>query len=138
MRRTAVFAASAVLLFAGCGGNDETPTATPAATGTATEAPTQAPSSGSTLKIEADPSGALKFTQTALTATAGKVEIDFSNPSEVPHAVQIEGVKGSESETVTAANAKPITVNLKPGQYTFYCPVDAHRAAGMEGKLTVR
>ena len=27
---------------------------------------------------------------------------------------------------------------IKPGEYTFYCPVGDHRAQGMEGKLTVR
>ena len=29
-------------------------------------------------------------------------------------------------------------VTLKPGTYTFYCSVDAHRQGGMQGKLTVK
>jgi uncharacterized cupredoxin-like copper-binding protein len=30
-----------------------------------------------------------------------------------------------------------LTANLKAGKYEFYCPVDGHRQAGMEGTLTV-
>jgi plastocyanin len=146
MRRTAVLAAVAALVFAACGGNDE-PAATPAPTEAATEAPTEAPTQAaaedsggnSTLKIAADPGGAKAFTETELTADAGKVTIEFANESQLPHAVEIEG-NGveEETETVTGADAPPITVDLKPGVYTFYCPVGDHRAEGMEGKLTVR
>jgi uncharacterized cupredoxin-like copper-binding protein len=30
------------------------------------------------------------------------------------------------------------TATLKAGQYTFYCSVDGHEAAGMTGTLTVK
>ena len=136
-------AAVATLVFAGCGGDDEEPgtsgasESTPAAesTPTATEA---AGGEASTLKIAADPDGALKFTETKLTATSGQVKVEFSNPSQVPHAVEIEG-NGieEETETVTGEDAPPLTVDLKPGEYEFYCPVGNHRAEGMEGTLTV-
>jgi uncharacterized cupredoxin-like copper-binding protein len=29
-------------------------------------------------------------------------------------------------------------VNLKPGKYGFYCPIDHHRQMGMEGELVVK
>jgi uncharacterized cupredoxin-like copper-binding protein len=30
-----------------------------------------------------------------------------------------------------------LTLNLKPGTYTFYCSVPGHRQSGMEGTLHV-
>jgi plastocyanin len=144
MRRIAVLAATAALALAGCGSSDEpaaTPapaadTPAPAATETATAA---AGGASSTLKIAADPGGAKKFTESTLTADAGKVTVDFANQSQLPHAVEIEG-NGVEAKTevVTGQDAPPLEVDLKPGEYTFYCPVGDHRAQGMEGKLTVR
>ena len=82
----------------------------------------------------------MKFTESKLTAQAGNVEIDFSNQAQIPHAVTIEGngLEEKTTETVTGADAPPLTVDLKPGTYTFYCPVDGHRAAGMEGTITVK
>jgi plastocyanin len=145
MRRIAVMAAVTALALAGCGGDDE-PSGTsgaaddtPTAESTPTETSTPAASGGATLKIAADPDGAKKFTESTLTADAGEVTVEFSNPSQLPHAVEIEG-NGieEETETVTGKDAAPITVDLKPGEYTYYCPVGDHRAEGMEGKLTVR
>jgi uncharacterized cupredoxin-like copper-binding protein len=39
---------------------------------------------------------------------------------------------------VTNGGTSTVTADLKPGMYTFYCSVDAHRAAGMHGTLTVK
>jgi plastocyanin len=149
MRRIAVLAAFAALTLAACGGNDNKSTSTPAATEAATDTPTAAATetpteaaggSGAKLAIAADPGGALKFTESKLTAQAGSVEIDFANQSQLPHAVEIEGngLEETSTKTVTAEDAPPLTVDLKPGTYTFYCPVDGHRAAGMEGTITVK
>jgi plastocyanin len=92
----------------------------------------------STLKIAADPSGALKFDKTSLTAKAGEVTIDMDNPSDVPHAVEIEG-EGveEEGETVGKGGVSTVTAELQPGEYEFYCPVGNHEAEGMKGTLTV-
>ena len=37
----------------------------------------------------------------------------------------------------SSGNSAQLKVNLKPGKYTFYCDIPGHRAAGMEGTLTV-
>jgi plastocyanin len=90
------------------------------------------------LQLAADPGGALKFDKTSLEAKAGKVTIAFDNPSQVPHAVEVEG-KGVEEETevITDGSAR-LSVDLDAGEYKFYCPVGNHEQAGMVGTLTVR
>lgn len=93
---------------------------------------------GETLKIAADPSGALKFDKSSLTARAGKVTIVMDNPSDLPHAVGIEGNGvGAEGETVMKGGVSKATADVKPGEYEFYCPVAGHEQAGMKGTLTV-
>ncbi len=92
----------------------------------------------SKLTLTADPSGALKFDKTSLSAKAGKVTVTMDNPSSTPHALNIEGNGIEEKGTKTLTQGKAsVTVNLKAGKYEFYCPVDGHKAAGMEGTLTV-
>jgi plastocyanin len=56
----------------------------------------------------------------------------------VPHNVTIAAGNRTVVATKTIqGGAVMATATLKPGSYVFYCSVDAHRAAGMEGKLTV-
>lgn len=91
-----------------------------------------------TLDVEAD-STALSFNTTKLSAKAGKVTIDFKNPSAIPHNVVIEenGKELAGFEPI-AEGEESESAELKPGTYTFYCSVPGHREAGMEGTLTVK
>ncbi len=92
------------------------------------------------LDFEADPSGALAFTSDEATAKAGKVTVNFTNSSPVPHDVAIEDSSGetiAETE-ILAEGSDSTTAELEPGEYTFYCSVPGHRQAGMEGTLTVK
>jgi plastocyanin len=134
MRRTLIALVLSAALLAGCGGNDEKQSA---ATPEATQEPASGGGGGETVKVSAPKDGSLKFDQSSLKAKAGKVTFKFSNPSSVPHAFEVEG-NGVEDETETVtAGESSVTVDLKPGEYTYYCPVGQHRQAGMEGKLTV-
>jgi uncharacterized cupredoxin-like copper-binding protein len=131
-----------VWLMVGCGGDDNSSSATTAATTetTTTTDTTAAPSGkATTLKVAADPSGKLAFDKKTLSAPAGKVTIVMDNPSDVPHAVAIEG-NGTDvdGQTVEKGGVSKATAELKAGKYDFYCPVDAHKDAGMEGTLTVK
>jgi uncharacterized cupredoxin-like copper-binding protein len=118
----------AAVLLAGCGGGSTKASPTPTATvaGETTR-----------LSLAADPS-ALKFDKPTLTAPAGKVTIVMSNPSMMDHNVAIEGggldVAG---QIVGHGGTSTVSANLKAGTYTFFCAVDGHRQAGMQGTLTI-
>jgi plastocyanin len=135
MRRLTLIATIAVLALAGCGGDDEKA----ASDSGSSSSSSSSSGGGENLTLAADPSGALKFDKKTLSAKAGKVTITMDNPSDVPHAIEIEG-NGVEAEGKTVGKgAKSIASgDLKAGTYDFYCPVGNHRAEGMEGKLTVQ
>ena len=137
MRRFTILLVGATLAVAGCGGDDEEPASGGSSESTPTATATEpASGGGENLALAAD-AGALKFDKSELTAPAGKVTITMDNPSDVPHAVEVEG-NGVEEETKTlTGGTADVTVDLKAGKYEFYCPVDGHRQAGMEGTLTV-
>ena len=120
--------------LAACGGGNEAAT-----TGGGATTATGGGGGGETLQLAADPSGALKFDKTSLEATAGNVTIDFTNDSSLPHNVKLDGpgVEDEGTDTITGSSTS-VTLDLQPGEYTFYCSVDGHRAAGMEGKLVVK
>jgi plastocyanin len=127
---------------AGCGGDDDDNGGGSSSGGGAKKESTGGGGGGGggagTLKLSADPGGALKFDKSSLTAKAGKVTVVMDNPSDLPHAIEVEG-KGIEikGDTVTKGGVSKASGTLKPGKYEFYCPVDSHKQAGMKGTLTV-
>jgi uncharacterized cupredoxin-like copper-binding protein len=136
MRSLSIVFAVLALVLAGCGSSNKN-------AGSNTSGSTATPASGGggggeQLALAAPADGSIKFDKTSLEAKAGKVTINFDNPSTNPHAVEIEG-NGVEqaSDTITQSKTS-VTADLKPGKYEFYCPVDGHRQAGMEGTLTVK
>jgi plastocyanin len=94
-------------------------------------------SAATSLKLSANKT-ALKFNKKTLRASHGKVTIVMTNPSSTKHAIAIEGHRiDKDGKTVGKNGVSRVTVTLKKGTYTFYCPVDGHKAAGMKGKLIV-
>lgn len=80
----------------------------------------------------------LAFDRTTLTAKAGKVTLQLTNPSAVPHNIAIRGNGVLElGALVTGGGRSTVTANLKPGTYTFFCSVPGHEQAGMRGTLKV-
>lgn len=98
----------------------------------------EAGGAGGTIELAAEAS-AIAYDTTELSSKPGKVTIDFENPSAIEHDVAIEenGKQLAVSEQITEGSTS-VTVNLKPGTYTFFCTVPGHRQAGMEGTLTVK
>jgi plastocyanin len=91
---------------------------------------------GGTLTIAAIDGTA--FQSTKATATAGSVQFDMPNKSSLPHNIELQGVPGAKGKVVPQGQTSTFTVDLKPGNYTYFCAVPGHEAAGMKGTLTVK
>jgi plastocyanin len=100
-------------------------------------------SSSTTLKLVADPSGAPKFDKSSLTADAGKITIELSNPTATPQNVAIKDAQGkvygitNGGKYVTHGTAS-VTVDLDAGDYIYYSTQPGFEEKGMRGTLTVK
>jgi plastocyanin len=163
LARSAAALAALSLGLAACGGddsssNDTTTEAEPPAT-TAPATPTAATTAAAApIAVNADPSGALAFTQKTLTANpdfrgevtgttpppVGTVTFTFTNDSSVPHdfAIEVRNTKsvdrlGATKRISNGASAN-LTLDLSAGELTYLCTVPGHEQAGMIGTLTVQ
>jgi plastocyanin len=134
MRWMVTAAACAALALAGCGSDDNSDSGGSSSTPASGAAEG---GGGSSLSLSAPADGSKKFDQATATAKSGTVTVKFDNPSSVPHAVEIEGNGVEKAGDVVTGGDTSFSVDLKPGEYTYYCPVGSHRDEGMEGKLTV-
>lgn len=88
------------------------------------------------LTIPADPGGQLAYAATKATAEPGPVTIEMPNESGTQHDIAIAGL--GKSDIVTSGKAS-FKATLDAGKtYTYFCSVPGHRAAGMQGTLTVK
>ena len=134
-RILAILGAALVLAIAGCGGGGDSSSGSGGSSGSSSSS---SGGGGQQLALASPSDGSLKFDKTTLEAKAGTVTINYDNPSTTAHAVEIEGNGVEEkSDTITGGKTS-VTADLKPGKYTFYCPVDSHRSQGMEGTITVK
>jgi len=137
---SAVTLAVGLLALAGCGSSSTTPATTASTPATTTSTSSTASTSSGALSLEANAEGQLKYNKTSLTASAGKVSIDFTNMSPLGHNVTIESSAGKVvgATPTFQGGTKLLTLELKAGTYKFFCSVPGHRMAGMEGTLTVK
>ncbi|MCW2926241.1 MAG: blue (type 1) copper domain protein [Thermoleophilia bacterium] len=134
----------AAVMFAACGGDDDSSSDDSTSSSKSTESTTEdtgggddAAAGGNKLELGVDGNN-LKFDKEELTASAGSVTLTLNNTSTIPHNVGIEDKDGKslgEGEIVGDGETSTVTVDLKPGEYTYYC--SPHKSSGMTGKLTV-
>jgi plastocyanin len=92
------------------------------------------------VRVAADPKGALRWDQTAYTATAGNVTFVVTNTSPTTHNFVVQG-NGVNAVSKNFRGKEPQFLslpNLAPGEYQILCTVPGHREAGMVAKLTVK
>jgi plastocyanin len=136
MKRLGIIAAAALLALAGCGGSSDNKSSNTTSTSNASGGASAGGGGGQQLALQADPSQ-LKFNTKKLTAKAGKVTITMTNPSPLQHDIALKGGVTASGDVVGQGGKSVLTTTLKPGKYTFFCSVDGHEAAGMNGELDV-
>lgn len=80
---------------------------------------------------------ALEYAQAPSEAPAGQVSVELVNEGAIEHDVVIEELRDRAVAAAGGGETATGQVGLEPGTYTYYCSVPGHRAAGMEGTLTV-
>jgi plastocyanin len=127
------------LTLSACGGGDDSSSTTAASTTESTASSTTASGGGGA-------GGSVDISETEYkldpadpTSGAGNVTFNVSNDGGVTHSLEVEG-NGVEEETddIQPGSSAKLSVDLKPGTYEIYCPIDDHRGLGMEGTLTVQ
>jgi uncharacterized cupredoxin-like copper-binding protein len=133
----------AALGVAACGSSDSgsgSSSSTQPGTQAATPAATP-PAGASKVALSAAADGSLAFNTNKLAAKAGTVTVVMTNPSGsgTAHGIALSGSGVSQTgDVVDPGSASTLSAKLKPGSYTFFCPVPGHEAAGMKGTLTVQ
>lgn len=72
------------------------------------------------------------------TLPASEVTLELDNQGSIDHDLTVEELGDEEVvEDIAGGESGTGTVELEPGEYTFYCDVGTHREAGMETTVTV-
>jgi plastocyanin len=91
------------------------------------------------LAIPVNKAGGLLYQYKDAVSSPGQVSIESKNDQPIGHDIAIEGNGvNAKGQVVSNGGTSKVSVNLKPGTYTFFCSVPGHRQGGMVGKLTVK
>jgi plastocyanin len=116
-----------VVVLAGCGGSSG---------GSKKVAPASG-GSGQTIQVKETE---FKLTPSSFKiAKPGQVTFDATNAGKLTHALEIEG-NGVQQKigSISPGSSGKLTVTLsKNGTYQLFCPIDGHRAMGMQATVVV-
>jgi uncharacterized cupredoxin-like copper-binding protein len=139
-RFAALFAVGAAVAVpvAGCGGGNDDSSTGNAATQASSTGGAAATGAGGTVNLTATD---FKFDPSDPSVKSGDVTFAMKNDGQTTHSLEIEDVNGQDKElegNVSPGQSGTLKVNLPPGKYEFYCPVDGHKEMGMTGEITVK
>jgi uncharacterized cupredoxin-like copper-binding protein len=80
----------------------------------------------------------IDYSEAPSTVAAGNVTFELVNEGNLPHDVTIEEIGNVVVVHADGGQTESGNVTLDPGSYVYYCSIPGHRAAGMEGELTVQ
>lgn len=131
--RLGVVLLACVALLGACGDDDA------ATTG-------DVPAENTPAEPEVEPEVTVRLTEFALdpanadAGEAGLIEIEVVNAGDAPHSLAVATPAGPVEldGRLEPGSRQTLAVDLDtPGSYDWYCPLDGHRARGMEGSITV-
>jgi nitrite reductase (NO-forming) len=110
-------------------------TSTPAAGATPGATPGASPTASGVIEVKTVD---IKFEPAELSIPADtEVEIKVTNEGKLQHDFTLEDTDFA-TDLLDSGDTQTLKVKLAAGDYTYYCTVPGHRAAGMEGKLTAK
>ena len=130
-----------VMITAGCA-----PAAAPTVATPAMESPTQPAMQSTQSGVPVTGSQTINVNETEFkldmpgTVKAGMVTFNVTNKGAIPHSLEIQGqgIDQKLPSTLQPGQSGSLQVDLKPGTYMVFCPVDDHKGAGMMVNLTVQ
>jgi uncharacterized cupredoxin-like copper-binding protein len=143
---TAAVAIAVVALATACSGSAASTGGSAAPATTAADSPTTA--AAVTTPAATTPAGTtavtvtmteFKFAMDNSALQAGSYTLHAVNAGQYPHALELSGPGVSDQKTavVQPGQSADLAVTLQAGSYDIWCPVDGHRAKGMEVHVDV-
>ncbi len=132
---------AAALAIAGCGSSSSSSSSPPASSsnGAVPSGGSAGGSSGGGRTVTLSETE-FKITPAAPTvADTGTITITVKNSGAVTHALAVQTPSGVvKTGPIPSGSTATLKVDAaKAGRYTFFCPIDHHRASGMQGVLVV-